>query len=48
MGKRFNVFVSDEAYQIIKDFQKESGSANLDNAIDKFILKHGTTHGKKV
>ncbi len=41
MGKRFNVFVSEEAYEIIKKFQKENDYTNLDMAIDKFILKNG-------
>ena len=41
MGKRFNVFVSDEAYLIIKNFQKINKFTNRDMALDEFILKHG-------
>lgn len=41
MGKRMNVFVSDEAYEIIKEFQKKNMLSNLDGALDNFILKNG-------
>lgn len=41
MGKRFNVFVSEEAYEIIKKYQKDNDFSNLDMAIDKFIVNNG-------
>ena len=44
MGKRFNVFVTDEAYEIIKSFQKKNHFSNRDMALDEFIRTYG---GKK-
>lgn len=41
MGKRFNVFVSEEAYEIIKKYQKDNNHTNRDMALDEFIKAHG-------
>ncbi len=41
MGKRFNVFVSEEAYEIIKEYQKKNNFTNRDMALDKFIVANG-------
>lgn len=40
MGKRLNVFVSDEAYAMVREFQAKNRISNLDDALDKFILKN--------
>lgn len=37
--KRLNVFISEEAHEIIQRYQKEHGISTRDEATDKYILE---------
>ena len=40
MGKRLNVFIAKEAYDVIKMYQTVNDHPNLDTALEQFILEH--------
>jgi len=39
--KRLNVFISEEAHEIIQKYQKEHGLSTRDDAANAFILEKG-------
>ncbi len=41
--KRINVMVSDEAKQVLVDYQKKRGLPTLDEAMDKLLLEWQTS-----
>ena len=41
MAKRMNVLLSEEAINIIKEYQETNRLANRDTAVEYFILEHG-------
>ena len=42
MAKRFNAYISMEAHRIIEEYKEKNGFRNKDEALNDFILKHGT------